>query len=226
MNTATVRSMIRCGYAVCSKDLFAHPSTSRILYNCTSDRNYNWHSPWPMRQNQRTTSQQPSIGLKQWSINRGIITLDHHHLYRYLSTSLPHNGQTALKPKSPDYKGDGDKKAKKEITKSSAADKDNSKTKENELETETAANQADDVPPVEEKLTLTAKFKKMYKEYWYVLLPVHVFTSCFWFTGFYYLSTRYGNRSNSNRFIFNYHIHFNSDIILMLWFSFWQISVV
>lgn len=193
--------MIRCGYAVCSKDLFAHPSTSRILFNCTSDRNYYWHTPRPMRQNHRTTSQQSTaIGLKQWSVNSSLINLDHHHLYRYLSTSLPHHSQTALKPKSPDHKGDNDKKAEPESTKSSAADRDDSKTKENEPETQTTVDKSDDEPPVEEKLTLTAKFKKMYKEYWYVLLPVHVFTSCFWFTGFYYLSTRYGIHSNYKRF--------------------------
>lgn len=28
----------------------------------------------------------------------------------------------------------------------------------------------------------------MYKEYWYVVLPVHCFTSVFWFGGFYYLA--------------------------------------
>lgn len=41
------------------------------------------------------------------------------------------------------------------------------------------------------KLGLFARFKKMYKEYWYVLLPAHVVTSVIWFGSFYYLSTRY-----------------------------------
>ncbi|ALC49790.1 CG14613 [Drosophila busckii] len=35
---------------------------------------------------------------------------------------------------------------------------------------------------------LFAKFKHMYKQYWYVLIPVHVITSIGWFGGFYYLS--------------------------------------
>lgn len=54
----------------------------------------------------------------------------------------------------------------------------------------------DDYPPeltVEEdmkKLGLFARFKKMYKEYWYVLLPAHLVTSAVWFGSFYYLSTR------------------------------------
>ena len=42
----------------------------------------------------------------------------------------------------------------------------------------------------DEKLGLFARFKKMSKEYWYVLLPVHVLTSSVWFGGFYYLSVR------------------------------------
>lgn len=46
------------------------------------------------------------------------------------------------------------------------------------------------IDPEIEKLGLFARFKKMYKEYWYVLLPVHVVTSGFWLGGFYYLSKR------------------------------------
>lgn len=42
----------------------------------------------------------------------------------------------------------------------------------------------------DKKLGLFARFKLMSKQYWYVLLPVHVVTSCFWFGGLYYLSTR------------------------------------
>lgn len=38
------------------------------------------------------------------------------------------------------------------------------------------------------KLGLFARFKKMYKEYWYVLVPVHCVTSVFWLGGFYYAS--------------------------------------
>ncbi|XP_055524793.1 uncharacterized protein C18orf19 homolog A [Wyeomyia smithii] len=46
------------------------------------------------------------------------------------------------------------------------------------------------VEPIEEpaKLGLFARFKKMYKEYWYVLVPVHCVTSAFWLGGFYYAS--------------------------------------
>ncbi|EDW35064.1 GL25441 [Drosophila persimilis] len=35
---------------------------------------------------------------------------------------------------------------------------------------------------------LFARFKHMYKQYWYVLIPVHCVTSVGWFGGFYYLS--------------------------------------
>ncbi|GAB0096754.1 FAM210A [Sergentomyia squamirostris] len=44
---------------------------------------------------------------------------------------------------------------------------------------------ADDPP---KKEGLVARFKKMYKEYWYVLVPVHLVTSAGWLGGFYYLS--------------------------------------
>lgn len=41
------------------------------------------------------------------------------------------------------------------------------------------------------KLGLFARFKKMAKDYWYVLIPVHVATSCVWLGAFYYTSKRY-----------------------------------
>lgn len=40
------------------------------------------------------------------------------------------------------------------------------------------------------KLGLFQRFKKMAKDYWYVLIPVHVATSACWFGAFYYTSTR------------------------------------
>lgn len=45
----------------------------------------------------------------------------------------------------------------------------------------------------EPKLGLVARFKRMYKEYWYVLVPVHLATSACWLGGFFYLSKRYFN---------------------------------
>jgi Protein of unknown function (DUF1279) len=50
------------------------------------------------------------------------------------------------------------------------------------------ANDTDPVPV--EKMGLVARFKHMYKQYWYVLLPVHVVTSAAWLGGFYYVSKR------------------------------------
>ncbi|KAL5276795.1 FAM210A family protein [Megaselia abdita] len=38
------------------------------------------------------------------------------------------------------------------------------------------------------KLGLFARFKLMYKKYWYVLIPVHCVTSIGWLGGFYYMS--------------------------------------
>jgi len=38
------------------------------------------------------------------------------------------------------------------------------------------------------KLTLFQRFKQMYKDYYYVLIPVHIVTSAGWFGGFYHAS--------------------------------------
>lgn len=44
--------------------------------------------------------------------------------------------------------------------------------------------------PEEKKLGLIQRFKQMYKDYWYVLLPVHMCTSAVWFGSFYYAVRR------------------------------------
>lgn len=49
------------------------------------------------------------------------------------------------------------------------------------------------LPP--KNLGIIARFKAMYKQYWYVLVPVHVVTSTGWLLGFYYLSKRYDAHS-------------------------------
>lgn len=47
----------------------------------------------------------------------------------------------------------------------------------------------DEKEPTEEKpLSLFQRYKKMAKEYWYVLIPVHVVTSTVWFGMFFYAS--------------------------------------
>lgn len=40
------------------------------------------------------------------------------------------------------------------------------------------------------KPSIFQRFKQMYKEYWYVLIPVHLVTSIGWFGGFYYMASR------------------------------------
>lgn len=45
----------------------------------------------------------------------------------------------------------------------------------------------DDEP---KKLGLIQRFKEMYRDYWYVLVPVHVATSAVWFGSFYYAVRR------------------------------------
>ncbi|CAB3365678.1 Hypothetical predicted protein [Cloeon dipterum] len=59
-------------------------------------------------------------------------------------------------------------------------------SKQTKKEAEQTAKDAAEVE-VEKKLSLFQKFKQMYKEYWYVLLPVHVATSAVWVGCFYYI---------------------------------------
>lgn len=187
-----MRQLVKSGYSLCTKHLFTQPSTSRVLYNCTLDKSYGTSSKTLQTHPHHYSIVLGAIHAKQWKLSgtTNLVTINH----RCLCTSLPHNGQAALKPKSP---GSNDKrKEPKDKEKSIAANKIGNKSKNGAEETAAekatqATEQPDlDVPESEEKLSLTAKFKKMYKEYWYVLLPVHIFTSTFWFAGFYYMSTR------------------------------------
>uniref|UniRef100_A0A336MH59 CSON014723 protein n=1 Tax=Culicoides sonorensis TaxID=179676 RepID=A0A336MH59_CULSO len=57
-------------------------------------------------------------------------------------------------------------------------------------------------------LGLFAKFKKMYKEYWYVLVPVHLATSAVWFGTFYYAS-----KSGMDIVAIMQHWNFNETLI-------------
>ncbi|XP_059616922.1 uncharacterized protein C18orf19 homolog A [Phlebotomus argentipes] len=63
-------------------------------------------------------------------------------------------------------------------------------------------------PEPPKKEGLVARFKKMYKEYWYVLLPVHIVTSTGWLGGFYYLS-----KSGVDIATILETLHFNETII-------------
>jgi hypothetical protein len=67
-------------------------------------------------------------------------------------------------------------------------------------------NQTDDAKPKDElaaadavtkespvKVSLFQRFKQMYKDYWYVLIPVHVVTSIGWTGIFYYSVKKYIN---------------------------------
>jgi hypothetical protein len=67
------------------------------------------------------------------------------------------------------------------------------KSKDKSLSDEPKKQNLDEVNSALEeysKLGLVARFKKMAKEYWYVLIPVHVVTSSIWLGSFYYASTR------------------------------------
>lgn len=184
MNGQTVRKLLRCGYSVYSKDRSFPWMSSRILYNQTTRRDY--CASWSMKQQQKNTFLSSANGTRHWNVY--CVSVND---LRNLSTSLPHNGQTALKPKSPDHENGKKQSKAKPIT----GDKVETRSKIDK-EADNVVENTETVPQIEEKLTLTAKFKKMYKEYWYVLLPVHVVTSTFWLGGFYYLSTRYARLNN------------------------------
>ncbi|XP_070505950.1 uncharacterized protein C18orf19 homolog A [Chironomus tepperi] len=77
----------------------------------------------------------------------------------------------------------GQKVNRNSDVKSTLNDEKNEDPKSVDTQTESTKNANDEKP-----LTLYAKFKKMAKEYWYVLIPVHAFTSVFWIGGFYYAS--------------------------------------
>lgn len=42
----------------------------------------------------------------------------------------------------------------------------------------------------EEPTSLLSRFRALWRQYWYVVLPVHIVTSLGWFTGFYYVVVR------------------------------------
>lgn len=183
-----MRRFVKSGYLLCSKHFFIQPSTSRILCNFTLDKSYGTSSTLQTHPHHHSIVLGP-IHVKQWKHSGMTDSVTIHH--RYLFTSLPQHGQTALKPKSPE--SNGKRKESKDKEKIVATNKTENKSKNDVEETpaEKTAEQPElDVLQSEEKLSLTGKFKKMYKEYWYVLLPVHIFTSTFWFAGFYYMSTR------------------------------------
>lgn len=66
-------------------------------------------------------------------------------------------------------------------------------------------------------LGLFARFKKMAKDYWYVLIPVHVATSCCWLGAFYYTSVRYAKSSKTLRRILRFCLVSVVSILLEWW---------
>ncbi|KAI9559063.1 hypothetical protein GHT06_015852 [Daphnia sinensis] len=59
------------------------------------------------------------------------------------------------------------------------------KDNEDELQQKIQEQGSSSSPPPT-KVSLFQKFKQMYKDYWYVLIPVHVATSAVWAGGFYF----------------------------------------
>lgn len=51
-----------------------------------------------------------------------------------------------------------------------------------------SGNKQDEIEEPVKKISIFQRFKQMYRDYWYVLVPVHLVTSAAWFGGFYYLA--------------------------------------
>lgn len=56
--------------------------------------------------------------------------------------------------------------------------------------TQTSGSSGNPGQEPEKKQGLIQRFRQMYKDYWYVLLPVHLCTSAVWFGSFYYAVRR------------------------------------
>lgn len=191
MNGSTVRRFLRHGYLFCMKDPFIQPRTSQILYNYSLKCSYGLSKILQSHQHQQFSFVLGSMPFKQWKPHENSLTsIDH----QYFSTNVPLHGQIVLKPKSPEP-NDKRREPKDKDKTIAAANKIEHQPKPTDVKTTSAEKTAAVEQPEcdvqsDEKLSLTAKLKKMYKAYWYVLLPVHIFTSTFWFAGFYYMSTR------------------------------------
>lgn len=117
---------------------------------------------------------------------------------RTIMTTFIHNGQskpqrrpnvTDAAPAAADKQRHNEtehKQPETDVDSTPAKDAEEKKTDDVQVEKTNETN----APDTEQQLTLTQRFKKMYKEYWYVLLPVHLTTSCLWMGGLYYLSSR------------------------------------
>lgn len=58
------------------------------------------------------------------------------------------------------------------------------------------------------QLSLYQRFKKMWRQYWYVLIPVHLVTSVGWIGSFYYLSVRLALRNDKEVLMRTWEIYF------------------
>lgn len=199
MNIITIRSSLKCLQSLQSKDYFFYQNVKKIL---SSPRLIatNQYSSWSAQINSIDRKTQ-----RKYAYNHRIDSNVIVYINRNFTTTIKNSSQVALKPKSSDGKNKSKKSATKDETNNAQAKNENQskveeKSNENEKQTDTqttATSSSTDDPvktqPIEteKKLSLTAKFKKMYKEYWYVLVPVHLVTSAAWMGGFYYLSTRY-----------------------------------
>lgn len=190
MNICTIRNSIRCLWSVHSKSFQFYQSANRLSFNQCSIA-ANQYASWSAQINNKTERLHRNHVYCHWPLNN----LDCYGSRNFITT-IKSNSQAALKAKSLDGTNVSRKISSTDgKTQTKNGKKSVEQTKSPEASPSSTQPASDDAPKPEsdepeEKLSLTAKFKKMYKEYWYVLLPVHIVTSCVWMGGFYYLSTR------------------------------------
>lgn len=144
-----------------------------------------WHSiaPTPERNSiGRRWEQFPKLKVHT-SFVAYILSARHFASAKYANKLVAKKKQTKTDTKTPDEKA---------IAAAAIASAENTASPETTIASPVPPKTCDDLLAAdpEKKLGLFARFKLMSKQYWYVLLPVHVVTSCMWFGGFYYLSSR------------------------------------
>lgn len=176
MNGRVVRSLLKCvtfsnthKSIVRSSQISWIPQTNRALY-----------SVWSVHNDHRYRCNNLLPAHRKYFPN-GLVDSQ----YRTISTTFAQYGQSKplLRPNALDNKEHKAAQRKESVDKTEeTSPKEQSDKILDKPSGSTAANT--------EPTTITQRFKKMYKDYWYILLPVHVSLSCVWMGGLYYLSSR------------------------------------
>lgn len=176
MNGRVVRNLLKCvtfsnthKSIVRSSQISWIPQTNRALY-----------SIWSVHNDHRYRCNNFLPAHRKYFAN-GLVGSQ----YRTISTTIAQYGQSKpqLRPNAPDNRKHiaTQRKGSVDKTEETSPEEQTSKIEEKPIQSTAADN---------EPTTLTQRFKQMYKDYWYILLPVHMSLSCLWMGSLYYLSSR------------------------------------